>query len=71
MISKLLAIIFNVIQNQDQSVAIDEMTRIKMHNLSNLITFLTITLFIIIFLLIVNLYKNYKLKTEINYLKSQ
>ena len=72
MISKFLFLFFSILQNQEIQNAAQELTQAKkIHNLSNLISILTIFSITITILLILNVVKNYKLKAEINRLEHQ
>ena len=71
MISKLLAIVFVFMNNQENMAAIEDLARTKkMDGLAQLVTLLSIFSLVLFILLTINLVKNFKLNAEIKRLKN-
>ena len=72
MISKLLFLFFSIIQNQEIQESFSQLAQTKkLHNLSQLITLLSITILTLIILLSINLFKNYKLSNKVRKLEKK
>jgi hypothetical protein len=70
MISKFLFLFFSILQNQEIQNATLELDQTKkIHDLSQLVTLLSIALLTVIILLCIYIYRDYKLKSEIKKLK--